>query len=151
MAKKEKKILFDDTPRTCEKCGGKYKFNSHGSYICEDCGNIVFDDFGKIRTFLDEHGPSPALIISEGTGVSLSKITRFLRQGRIEIPDGSGEYINCENCGEPIRYGRYCPTCAAKLSKNMAVTLTSGDIGERPKIANKGKMHTENLLKRRHE
>lgn len=149
MAADEKKLIFDETPRTCSECGGKYKFDGRGAYTCVECGHVTYDDFGKIRMYIDVHGPSPAVAISEGTGVPVQKINRYLRQGRIEIPDGSGEYIGCERCGEPIRYGRYCPACAAALSKSMSVSLSSGDIGEKPKFTRTGKMHTENLLRRR--
>ena len=95
-----------------------------GGYVCEKCGNETFDDFGKIKAYIDEHGPSPGIVISEATGVPIAKINRYLRQGRIEIPDGSGEYIPCEKCGQPIRYGRFCPACAAQLAKSISVVLT---------------------------
>lgn len=147
MIDKRKNFTLSDMPRFCPKCGGKYAFKGAGRYVCEECGYEFFDDFGKVRAFVDEHGPSPAIVISEATGVSITKISEFLRQGRMEIPDGSGEYIPCERCGEPIRYGRFCPACASYLVKSMSAVLTSADIGEKPKI--KGKMHTESFLKKR--
>ncbi len=148
MVEKKKEFLFEDMPRQCTKCGGKYVFQGCGRYTCENCGDEIYDDFGKIRAFLDEHGPSPAVVISEGTGVPILKITQFLRQGRMEIMDGSGEYIACENCGQPIRYGRYCPTCASKLTKNLSISLSSGEVGERPRYKATGQMYTQNLLRR---
>ena len=145
---KRKNVVFDDTPRQCPKCGGKYVFQGAGRYVCENCGNEVYEDFGKVRAYVDEHGPSPGIVIAEATGVSINKINKFLRQGRMEIPDGSGEYIPCERCGEPIRYGRFCPACAAYLTKNLSAVLTSADIGEKPKRAMQGKMHTEAFLRK---
>ena len=148
MIDKRKNIVFDDTPRKCDKCGGRYIFQGAGKYICEDCGNVVYDDFGKLKAYIDEHGPSPGIVISEATGVSINKINKLLRQGRIEIPDGSGQYIPCERCGEPIRYGRFCPACAAILTKNLSAVLTSADVGEKPKNTMKGKMHTDAFLRK---
>ena len=148
MIDKRKNFTYSDVPKICPKCGGKYTFQGAGRYVCESCGYEFYDDFGKVKAFVDKNGPSPSIIISEETGVSLTKINKFLRQGRMEIPDGSGGYIPCERCGEPIRYGRFCPTCASYLTKNMSVVLTSADIGERPKLALKGKMYTESYLRK---
>lgn len=148
MVERKKEFLFDDMPRQCVKCDGRYVFQGYGRYVCEGCGDERYDDFGKIRKFLDEHGPSPAVVIAEGTGVQIAKINRFLRQGRMEIMDGSGEYITCEKCGQSIRYGRFCPTCAAKLTKNMSVVISSGEVGEKPKYKSTGTMYTQNLLRR---
>ena len=143
-----KDFQFDDTPRICPKCGGRYIFQGAGRYVCEKSSNETYDDFGKIKAYIDEHGASPGIVISEATGVPIAKINRYLRQGRIEIPDGSGEYIPCEKCGQPIRYGRFCPACAAQLAKSISVVLTSGEVGEKPKHIMQGKMHTESFLKR---
>lgn len=151
MADKKKEYVFSEVPKICSKCGGKYTFMGAGRYVCEACGEEKYDDFGKVRAYVDEHGATPGIVISEATGVSLTKINTFLRQGRMEIPDGSGGYIHCERCGEPIRYGRYCPSCAAYLTNNKLVVLTSADIGERPRKELKGKMHTEALLRRETE
>lgn len=148
--KDKKRYIFseDDRPQQCPECGGRYEFLGHGKYTCENCGKVVYDDFGKIRLFLEENGPSPAVVISEGTGVPVPKITQYVRQGRMEIADGAGNYFTCENCGGPIRFGRYCPSCAAKLNKNYSALLASGEVGEVPKHNGNGKMHIQNLLTR---
>ena len=146
--KRKSVITMDDTPRVCPKCGGRYIFQGAGRYVCEDCGNEVYDDFGKVKAYVDEHGPTPAIVLAEVTGVSISKINKFLRQGRMEIPDGSGQYIPCERCGAPIRYGRFCPECAAILTKKLSAVLTSADVGEKPKREMSGKMYTDTFLRK---
>ena len=75
------------------------------------------------------------------TGVSVKTIQKFLYQGRIEIPDGSGSYIKCQMCGAEIRYGRFCPECSAKLSRDNSSMVY---VGEKPKhkMDYNGKMHT---------
>ena len=132
------KYKLEPKPTRCKKCGGELEYVALGEYKCRSCGYVEMDDFGKIRTFLAENGPSPAIVINQATGVSLDKINSYLRQGKIEIPEGSNIYIRCENCGTEIRYGRFCPACAAKLSKS----LQGIEIGETPKVkrANTGKM-----------
>lgn len=134
-----KELKLDNKPRFCTLCGGKLVYRSLGEYKCEQCNEIVFDDYGKVRAYIDNHGPSPAIAISEGTGVSLDKINEYLKQGRIEIPEGSDIYIPCERCGTDIRYGRFCPACAAQLSKNLQGAFEAGEVPKnRPK--REGKM-----------
>lgn len=76
-------------PVKCSKCGGGLQYRSHGEYLCKACGNIEYDDFGKIRQYLDENGASPVAAISEYTGVPFSRINQFLRQGRLQVSGDS--------------------------------------------------------------
>ncbi|MDY4742712.1 MAG: hypothetical protein SO361_06380, partial [Lachnospira sp.] len=100
--------------------------------------------FGKVRNYIEENGPSMAVEISRDTGVQVSVINKFLREGRIEIPDGSDIYIKCEDCGADIRYGRYCPACAAKHNRGNSAGFYNENAGEKPKLKRdeSGKMHT---------
>lgn len=134
-------VFNNDDKYICEKCGGEYEYMSLGEYRCRRCGHTDKDDYGKVRAFIEENGPSPALAIAKGTGVSALKIKQFLRQGRIEIPDGSNSYIKCENCGSTdIRYGRFCSACARELAKEFEGAFKPEYVGEEPKH-NNAKMH----------
>ena len=75
------KLVMDRRPIFCKKCGGKLFYQNSGEYVCEDCGAAELDDFGKIKRYLDENGPTPASIISEDTGVALEIVNLFLRNG----------------------------------------------------------------------
>ena len=121
-------------PSVCDKCGGKYKYKAQGIYECEDCRNVMLDDYGKVRVFLETNGNAPAIVISAETGVPVSVIQEYLKDGKLEIPDGSDIYIKCEKCGKDIRYGKYCPSCATQLSKDLQGALHMGNIGEVPKV-----------------
>lgn len=121
-------LKWDTKPTTCPSCGGALEYKSLGEYICKSCRYVARDDFGKVRYFIEKNGPSPAVIISEATGVAIDRINDFLRQGKIEIPEGSDIYIKCEKCGTDIRYGRFCPACAAKLSKQLQGVFEAGEV-----------------------
>ena len=127
-------------PEKCEKCGGKCKYKAQGVYECVDCKHTMMDDYGKVRVYLDEHGRRPAAVIADETGVSISTIQKYLRDGQLEIPEGSSVYVKCEKCGTDIRYGIYCPSCAAQLSKDIQGTIHMGNIGEKPKNRGNGQM-----------
>ena len=133
-------FLTPGTPDKCDKCGGKCKYKAQGIYECLACGNTMLDDYGKVRLYLDENGRQPAAIISAETGVSVSTIQRYLREGQLEIPEGSPDYVKCEGCGTDIRYGIYCASCAAQLSKDIRGTIHMGNIGEKPKNKVNGRM-----------
>lgn len=121
----------------CESCGGLLKDAGLGIYVCSQCGDETLSPFGKVKKYIQENGPDNAYNISQETGVPVSKIDKFLREGRIEIPDGSDCYISCEICGIDIRYGRYCPACATKLKKELSSALLATEIGEVPKKVGK--------------
>lgn len=65
----------------------------------------------------------------------------LLRQGRIEIPDGSDTYIKCQKCGTDIRYGRYCPDCMLKIAKSVNGVMWMEDVGEKPTHKGGEEMH----------
>ncbi len=69
----------------CEKCGGVLQFYGRGQYICKRCGEIVYDDFGKVSLYLDTHGPATKHEIAVETGISESKVAEFLREKRLEV------------------------------------------------------------------
>src|SRR5574344_1604589 len=121
----------------CEKCGGPLKDPGLGVYICSKCGHQMLSDFGKVKNYIQENGPANAETLSEKTGVSLKKIDKFLRQGKIEIPENSDIFIKCESCGTDIRYGRYCPACASRLAKQLSSALVMSEVGEVPKKTGK--------------
>ena len=88
--------------KECPKCGTRMIYAYGEVYECPKCGNKEFTEFGKIRDYLEKHGPQNAVTIADATGVSVKTIHKFLYQGRIEIPDGSGSYIKCQMCGAEI-------------------------------------------------
>lgn len=107
----------------CGECQGTMMYKGSGRYECEKCKSEYYTDFGKVKKFLHENGPSNAVVISRSTGVSRSKISRYLKEGRIEIAPGQSDDIQfCLICGVPIRGGKICSRCEqekANGNKNM--------------------------------
>lgn len=105
--KKEKRqidtLIKYDRAKICPKCGELMRYAFGEVFKCDNCGAEELTSFGKVRKYIEDHGPSNAANISDGTGVPVSTINRYLREGRIEIPDGSDSYIKCEDCGAEIR------------------------------------------------
>ncbi|MCR4695669.1 MAG: hypothetical protein K5773_10205 [Pseudobutyrivibrio sp.] len=131
------KAFLERVPLRCTKCKGKNKYIGAGKYECFDCGNIDIDDFGLVKEYIDEHGATPAVIISDHTGVPVDIINAMLKQGRLEIPEGSPVYARCETCGCSIKYGRFCPECMKKKTDNLKGIYFNPEVGERPKSEGK--------------
>ena len=106
-------------PRVCEKCGGVLVFKGLGEYQCEECGEKAYDDYGKVRAYIEEHRGATAVEVEAAVGVSQKIIRRLLKDGRIEIAEGSKMFLHCELCDKPIRSGRYCPECEMKMHRSM--------------------------------
>ena len=137
------KLLQEKNMGKCELCHNRMNYVGSGKYRCSFCGMEVLDDFGKIKQFLDQNGPTPSGIIAQKTGLSMDKIDAYLRKGMVEIQDGGKYYLSCEKCGCAIRYGRFCPECAKSEVVN-GMRSSYQDVGERPKQQNPdmaGKMH----------
>lgn len=141
------KLVQQKMVEKCELCHNRMNYVGSGKYRCTYCGKEMLDDFGKIKQFLDQNGPTPSGIISQQTGISMEKIDSYLKKGMVEIQDGGKYYLSCEKCGCAIRYGRYCPECAKREMQNSLRTSYQ-DIGERPKQQNTadmaGRMHFVN-------
>lgn len=137
--------------KSCIRCGRLFRYPGFGEYYCEVCKEQDNEEFERVKQYLDEHGLANAYEISVATGVSEKTITRFLTESRLEIPEGSPIYLKCRACGCDIRSGKYCATCAARLSEQLSGTYKAY-VGDKPKIApsarkiiseKTGKMHID--------
>jgi hypothetical protein len=136
MTEKDKKVLENvflaNRPISCKKCNGKLFYMGSGKYRCHPCDEEYYDDFGKVKEFLEERGSAPAVQIAQYTGVRMELIDLFLRTGKLEIIEDSKFYISCEKGGCAIRYGRYCPHCSREVFGGI-MAMFHEDAGECPK------------------
>jgi hypothetical protein len=101
-------------PQVCLKCNGKMLYKGCGEYACETCGTIEFDDYGKVRLYIEQHPGVNAQDVEVATGVPGRTIRQLLREERLEIAPDSKVFLRCEGCGKNIRSGRFCIECADK-------------------------------------
>lgn len=105
-------------PRVCTECGGVMIFKGVGEYHCEDCGKVAYDDYGKVRLYLEKNPGANLMKLEQETGVSQKTIRQMLRESRIQVSENSQTFLHCEMCGTNIRFGRLCPTCEEKYHRN---------------------------------
>lgn len=107
------------TPHFCEKCGGVMIFKGVGEYKCEDCGEVAYDDYGKVRLYLEKNRGATAAEVEAETGVKQRTIRLMLKESRLEVTEDSKSFIVCEVCGKRIRSGRMCAECEAQYHREI--------------------------------
>lgn len=127
-------------PIYCEKCNGIMIFKGVGEYKCEDCGHLDYDDYGKVRNYIEKHPGATSAEVSTETGVSQKAIRIMLKEERLEIAANSSVFMKCEICGEKIFSGRFCKKCEASYHRSIEENARasknsnlSGHSAERPK------------------
>lgn len=104
-------------PYRCRACGGVMVFKGVGEYQCEDCKSLDYDDYGKVRLYIEENKGATAMEIEDAIGVPQKKIRRMLREKRIQVAADSKCFIHCELCGKNIRCGQFCDDCEMKYHR----------------------------------
>ena len=72
------KLVEQKKVEKCELCHNRMQYVGGGKYRCSFCGMEILDDFGKIKYFLEQNGPTPQAIIAQQTGISLDKIDSYV-------------------------------------------------------------------------
>lgn len=110
-------------PEVCPECGGVMIFKGCGEYKCEKCKHIEYDDYGKVRNYVEQHSGVTAAQAADATGVKQKTIRTMLKESRLEIADNSSVFLKCEICGVSIRSGRVCPRCEVEYNRRMEQKL----------------------------
>ena len=111
IVKRQNVLAFNNAPICCRKCSGAVKEVQRGVYVCEECGTENYDDFQKVKRYLEKNGAAPAIIIERDTGVPRKAIDYFFRNESLEIPRFDPYRALCSRCGAPIRTGVLCDNC----------------------------------------
>ena len=106
-------------PRKCDQCGGVMVYKGIGEYRCEKCNELAYDDYGKVRLYIENHKGATAMEIEDETGVSQKSIRQMLRDAKLEVSQGSKAFMYCESCGTPIRSGTLCIECEMKQHRKL--------------------------------
>lgn len=105
--------------RNCPRCGRI--FNYIGRPICGQCLQDEEEEFKKVKEYIYEYPGSTISEVSQGTGVTVEKIMRFLRDERLEISsENSNLVLECERCHRPIKSGRFCEACKKELQTSIS-------------------------------
>ena len=110
--------------KNCRRCGKMFSYMG-GMPICGQCKQKEEEDFQLVKKYLYDHSGASMQEVSDACEVSAEKITRFLREGRLEVREGSNVVLECEKCGKSIRSGRLCIDCSKQLEKDISSVVAS--------------------------
>lgn len=121
MEKMLKMLALDEyhRPTVCMECNGIMVYKGVGEYRCEDCNTSDYDDYGKVRNYLEKHRGANVSEVSDATGVSHRIIREMIKEKRFEVIDNRGNYICCEMCGVNIKSGRLCEKCEISYHRQL--------------------------------
>ena len=121
----ESKLLSEKIgrPIICKLCGGIMVYKGVGEYQCEECGSMDYDDYGKVRNYLERHRGANVASISIATGVPRKVIRDMIKENRFEVIEDRGGYIRCEICGVNISSGRLCWKCEEAYHREVEAKI----------------------------
>ncbi len=105
----------------CPRCGRLFANNFRD--ICPSCIKEIEEEYEKCLKYLREEKLATIQDVSDGTGVSIRQITKFIREGRISIANNPNLMYPCEVCGVLIREGNMCDSCRSRLTRDLAAAV----------------------------
>ncbi len=104
--------------KNCVKCGKVYVYDNYK--LCRNCRKLEEEDFQKVKQYIYDNPGATMQEISSETGVSIQRIMKYLREGRLQLREENYNLIlDCERCGKAIRTGRYCDRCTDEIHKEF--------------------------------
>lgn len=125
--------------KACKRCGRLFQYVT-GSIICSECKKSEEDVFITVKEYIIEHKGATIEEVSCETGASVTLIEKFLKQGRLEIVEGSPIAITCERCGKKITTGKYCDKCKERLANALGVMAKDMRSSQEPEETTKARM-----------
>lgn len=117
--------------KNCPRCK-KIFTPLNNNLLCPNCIKEEEDEFQRVRNYVRENRGVDIHLTSEATQVSVKKIIRYLREGRLEVTEGMQDFLKCEKCGVPIRTGRFCKNCMDKMSEGLTSMLVMPKTDDQP-------------------
>ncbi|MBQ8189189.1 MAG: hypothetical protein IJZ44_05370 [Lachnospiraceae bacterium] len=72
-------------PEICSACGAKLTYKGLGEYECPKCFSKEYDNYGKVRTFLEKHPGASVPEVCFGTGLTRAEVTKMVDEGKFKI------------------------------------------------------------------
>jgi flagellar operon protein (TIGR03826 family) len=100
-----------DKLRNCPRCGDLFVANSRE--VCPNCVQKETQELEACIQFLKKKENRQASMqeVSEGTGVSIDQITKFIMDRRLSAENNPNLGYPCESCGKMIQSAKFCEPC----------------------------------------
>lgn len=104
--------------RNCKKCGRLFN-HAMGPVICPKCKDSLEEKFQEVKRYVRDHPGCNIAEVAEECDVTQQQIKQWLREERLQFSEDSLVGLNCENCGEMIRCGRFCSKCKTEMTHRL--------------------------------
>lgn len=105
--------------RNCRRCGKM--FNSlNSSPICNPCKKEDEEVFKQVKEYLYENPRASLTEIANDLEINVNRIKGYIRDGRLEILEGSNLVLDCQRCGTSIKSGKLCKECSKGLTNELS-------------------------------
>lgn len=72
-------------PGQC-KCGcTSLQYKGLGEYVCAECGESSYDEYGLVRNYIESHKGASAPVIARETGVPIGTIRKMIEEQRFNL------------------------------------------------------------------
>lgn len=127
--------------RNCKGCGTLFNFLG-GVPLCANCQKDLEKKYEEVKEYVYNNPGANIQKVADDNEVSITQIKKWVREERLEFTADSAVALDCENCGSPIKTGRFCPQCKDKMTSKL------GSIYQEKKIeVNKPKRPGENKMR----
>lgn len=110
--------------RSCKLCKRLFNYLSGPAY-CPACRDKMEEKFQEVKAYIQENPGVHIQDVADACDVETAQIRQWLREERLELTEGSPLMLSCDGCGAPIRSGRYCEKCKAKVNNGFKEILKS--------------------------
>lgn len=101
----------------CPQCGRVFSIGIRD--VCPACAKEIDEQYESCVAFLREERGASIYELHEATGVSISRITKFIREGRISLADAPNLGYPCDVCSTMIREGAMCDKCRRRFTEGI--------------------------------
>lgn len=107
----------------CPECGQLFVRSVRS--VCNNCYKKVEEDFQKVYQYIKqrENRMSTIYEVSEATGVKVTQIRQFIKEGRLRLADFPNMGYPCERCGTIIKTGNLCDECKRFINKEIRISF----------------------------
>lgn len=126
--------------RNCKSCGTIFNYIG-GAPLCTNCQKDIEKKYEEVKQYLYDNPGSNIQRVAEDNDVSIPQIKKWVREERLEFTEGSAVGLDCENCGAPVRTGRFCQSCKDKITTRLEkIYKTQKPEVKKPTHSNENKM-----------
>ncbi len=116
--------------QNCPNCGNIFRKTTWS--VCQDCKNEMEIELSKCTDFIRRNRQVTMSQLVEQTGVTELNITKYIKEGKINISDLPNLSYACDLCADRIRKGNLCVSCRLKINSDIE-KMKHQDIQDREK------------------